>query len=98
MTIRDQVESAVRTALVDALEVDPGEVTSEAKIMVDLGAESIDVLDIRFRLEEALKVTITDDLLRASFEAEGDAGDFKELFTVGGLCDWLVSLLEKTDD
>ena len=39
--------------MVDALGVDEEEVTPEAKLSADLGAESIDYLDIVFRLEKA---------------------------------------------
>ena len=39
--------------MVDALGVDEDEVTPQAKLSADLGAESIDYLDIVFRLEKA---------------------------------------------
>ena len=97
MTVRGKVEEAVARALVEALELDPAEIRPEARVMVELGAESIDVLDIRFRLEESLQIAITDDLLRASFGSGGDAEQFRQLFTVGGLCDWLVTLIEAQD-
>src|SRR5690242_20114895 len=42
---------AVQTAVTDALGVDEDEVTPEATLLDDLGAESIDLLDILFRLE-----------------------------------------------
>ena len=48
----------VQEALVDALGVDEDEVTAEAKISEDLGAESIDFLDITFRLEKAFGIKI----------------------------------------
>ena len=48
----------VRDALVEALGVDEDEVTPEAKISTDLGAESIDFLDITFRLEKAFDIKI----------------------------------------
>ena len=41
----------VRTLLVDALSVDDDEVTPQARLQADLNAESIDMLDIVFRLE-----------------------------------------------
>lgn len=49
---RNEIFEKVREALVDALAVDDDEVTPDAKIMADLGAESIDVLDIQFKLEQ----------------------------------------------
>ena len=45
-------------ALVDALGVDEEEVTPQATLVGDLGAESIDFLDIVFKLEKAFSVEI----------------------------------------
>ena len=55
---RDEIKDKVREALVDALGVDEDEVTPEARIGADLGAESIDYLDIVFRLEKAFSIKI----------------------------------------
>ena len=50
---RDEIFSKVQGVLVDALGVDEDEVTPTASLRSDLGAESIDFLDITFRLEKA---------------------------------------------
>jgi acyl carrier protein len=50
---RDEIFRKVQEVLVDALGVDEEEVTPEASLREDLGAESIDFLDISFRLEKA---------------------------------------------
>jgi acyl carrier protein len=50
---RDEIYSKVQGVLVDALGVDEDEVTPTASLRADLGAESIDFLDITFRLEKA---------------------------------------------
>jgi acyl carrier protein len=50
---RDEIYKKVQGVMVDALGVDEEEVTPEAKLSADLGAESIDYLDIVFRLEKA---------------------------------------------
>jgi len=55
---RDQIFGEVQEVLVDALGVDDDEVTAEATLMGDLGAESIDFLDIVFRLEKAFDMKI----------------------------------------
>ena len=55
---KEEVFEKVRTALVDALGVDDDEVTREATLVGDLGAESIDFLDIVFRLEKAFTIEI----------------------------------------
>jgi acyl carrier protein len=49
---RDEVYSKVQEVLIDALGVDEDEVTPEATLTSDLGAESIDFLDIVFKLEQ----------------------------------------------
>ncbi len=54
----EEVFDKVQLALVDALGVDDDEVTPEATLVGDLGAESIDFLDIVFRLEKAFDVEI----------------------------------------
>src|SRR5271156_4297119 len=58
MPTKDEVFSKVQTALVDALGVDEDEVTPNATLVGDLGAESIDFLDIVFRLEKAFDIKI----------------------------------------
>jgi len=58
MPSKEEVFSKVQTALVDALGVDDDEVTPQATLVGDLGAESIDFLDIVFRLEKAFDIKI----------------------------------------
>ncbi len=54
----DEIYAKVKDVLVDALGVDDDEVTPTAVIRDDLGAESIDFLDIMFRLEKAFGIKI----------------------------------------
>ncbi len=49
---RDDILEKIQTVLEDALGVDPDEVTPDASLTKDLGAESIDFLDISFKLEQ----------------------------------------------
>jgi acyl carrier protein len=55
---REEVFTSVQATLADALGVDDDEVTEDAKLIGDLGAESIDFLDIVFRLEKAFGIKI----------------------------------------
>lgn len=55
---RDEIFQKVQEVLVDALGADEEEVTAEATLMGDLGAESIDFLDIVFRLEKAFGIKV----------------------------------------
>jgi acyl carrier protein len=58
MPTREDVFEKVQTALVDALGVDDDQVKPDATMVGDLGAESIDFLDIVFRLEKAFQIEI----------------------------------------
>lgn len=55
---QDEIFEKVQACLEDALGVDDDEVTREATLVGDLGAESIDFLDIVFKLEKAFGITI----------------------------------------
>lgn len=50
---RDEISRKVTEILVDALAVDEQDVTPDATLTGTLGAESIDFLDIVFKLEQA---------------------------------------------
>jgi acyl carrier protein len=74
---RDEVFGKVKEVLVDALGVDDDEVNEEATLTGDLGAESIDFLDIVFRLEKTFAIKIPrgelfpDDILNNPEYVEG---------------------------
>jgi acyl carrier protein len=55
---REEIYAKVKETLVDALGVDEEEITEQATLMGDLGAESIDFLDIVFRLEKGFNIKI----------------------------------------
>ena len=54
---REEIYSKVQGVLVDALGVDEEQVMPGARLRQDLGAESIDFLDIVFRLERAFNIS-----------------------------------------
>ena len=53
-----ELHEAVQQAVVGALGVSEDEASPDATLMDDLGAESIDLLDILFRIERATGVKI----------------------------------------
>jgi acyl carrier protein len=53
-----EIQSAVQEAVTGALGVGEDEATPDATLMDDLGAESIDLLDILFRVERSTGVKI----------------------------------------
>src|SRR3954453_16151663 len=58
MPTHDEIFQKVQATLVDALGVEEDDVTSDATLQGDLGAESIDFLDIVFRLERNFGIKI----------------------------------------
>ncbi len=55
---KEEIFEKVRDVLVDALAVDEDEVKPDATLVGDLGAESIDFLDIVFKLEKTFNIKI----------------------------------------
>jgi len=55
---RDEILRQVQAVMVDALGIDEAEAVADASLMGDLGAESIDFLDIVFRLEKVFGIKI----------------------------------------
>ncbi len=55
---QDEVLAKVKEVLTTALAVDEDEVTPQARLSADLGAESIDYLDITFQLEKTFAIKI----------------------------------------
>ena len=74
-------EDKVKEIIVEQLGVDASEVTIEAKFIEDLGADSLDTVELVMALEEEFNIEIPDD------EAE-------KLITVGSAVDYIDNNLE----
>jgi acyl carrier protein len=78
----------VKDAVADALGIETDEVVADATLLGDLGAESIDLLDILFRIERAsgVKIAVSDigDLLQGGIPDE-EFGDENEIVNDTGL-------------
>ena len=65
----------VKTILARQLRVAPERVTMDAQIKKDLGADSVDILQLLMRLEDDYGVVIPDEAL-AKFETVGDVVNY----------------------
>ena len=74
MPSAEEILKKVQETLVDALGVDDDEVTPTATLIGDLGAESIDFLDIVFRLEKNFDIKIPRGELFPENLATADSG------------------------
>jgi len=57
----DTVEGKVKAIIVDELGVDEGEVTANARFIDDLGADSLDTVELVMRFEEEFNIEIPDE-------------------------------------
>jgi acyl carrier protein len=58
MTSENEILEQLKPLLVEVLGVGPEKIHLHSVLVTDLGAESIDLLDLSFRIEEAFKVRI----------------------------------------
>ena len=56
-----EIEAKVKEIIVDKLGVDEAEVTPEASFTNDLGADSLDTVELIMEFEKAFEITIPDD-------------------------------------
>lgn len=70
----------LRDILADVLEANPAAVTMETNIVDDLGADSLDIVEIITGLEEEFDLTITDESVQ-------------NLYTVGEIAEYISNLL-----
>jgi acyl carrier protein len=67
----------VQAILARQLRVDPAIVTMDAQIKKDLGADSLDILQLLMRIEDQYGITIPDKAL-ATFQTVGDVVTYLE--------------------
>ena len=72
MLTQDEIYTKVSSTLVEALNVDEDQITPAATLQGDLGAESIDFLDIVFRLEREFSIKIPRNELFPESIFQGD--------------------------
>src|SRR5437763_4504054 len=78
MPSQEEIYSKVSATLVEALNVDEDEIKPTATLQGDLGAESIDFLDIVFRLEREFGIKIPRGELFPESIFQGDADMVQE--------------------
>ena len=67
----------VQAILAKQLRLDPAKITPESLIMKDLGADSLDILQLLMRIEDEYGLVIPDQAL-AKFETVGDVVSYLE--------------------
>lgn len=68
-----QVAEKVKAIIVDKLGVDAAEVTEAASFTNDLGADSLDTVELIMEFEKAFNITIPDEEAGEKIQTVGDA-------------------------
>ncbi len=77
------VEEKVKQIIVEQLGVDEGEVTANASFVDDLGADSLDIVELVMAFEEAFEIEIPDEDAE-KIRTVKDATDYISAHTKGG--------------
>lgn len=89
----DRINEVVRKSISEALALPIEKVIPTARLISDLNAESIDIADIRFRIEDGLDIRIDQRELTAAIGAGISAEEFDSNFTVQSVIDYVASHL-----
>jgi acyl carrier protein len=91
----EEIFTRVSTILQEALSVERSRITRESRLFSDLGAESLDLLDIRFRVDDAFSLRIKVEELFRSVDDGLNAEEIQERLTVGSLVLFIQNCLQE---
>jgi acyl carrier protein len=100
--LRQTVFDEVRRCIVESLAVEPDLVTLESRLIDDLGADSLDFVDIVFMIDHALDIRVRESefnfLTRLDFSSpEVMTGEFLTEAVIARLETWLPALARAPD-
>lgn len=99
---REEIESTMRALVADSLALRPEQVKTGSRLFDDLGADSLDFIDIVFSIEKAFSIEVRDSeldfLSRLDFSSPEVMRDgYFTRQTVDALAEWLPALREVPD-
>jgi acyl carrier protein len=62
---RDQIFQQMKATMVEAFELDPAKITTEARLVDDLGLDSIDAIDLAVKLQELTGERVAEETLKS---------------------------------
>jgi acyl carrier protein len=100
--LRQRVFDSVRRCIVDSLAVEPDTVTLESRLVDDLGADSLDFVDIVFMVDHELDIRVRESefnfITRLDFASpEVMKGEFLTEAVIARLETWLPALARVED-
>lgn len=97
---KENIASKLISIISNALRIDESKITHDSRIVNDLNAESLDILDIRFSIEQELGLKIGEHEIINTIGNGLSSSEFLDKFTVSNLTDFLVnkSYSKETED
>lgn len=97
---KENISSKLISIISNALRIDESKITHDSRIVNDLNAESLDILDIRFSIEQELGLKIGEHEIINTIGNGLSSSEFLDKFTVSNLTDFLVnkSYSKETED
>jgi acyl carrier protein len=80
--VSEKVEKTVTEIISHSLRIDVGKIVAQARLFVDLDAESLDLLDIRYEIENKFGIKISDNEITESVGRNLTQKEIGELLTV----------------
>ena len=90
----ESVSGQVRQQLAVVLSLPPEAIAPESRILQDLNAESLDLLDLCFRLEDVFRIKVGQEDLARAFAEGVTPEEFGERFTVEALSRYVLAKVE----
>jgi acyl carrier protein len=94
----EEILATISNIIVEALLVDPAKIGMETRIFLDLDAESIDIVDIRFRMEQAYGFKINQDEMIHSLGEDLSRDQIEERLTVRSLVEYIGNRLDLQEE
>lgn len=100
MEIPKEIKKPIITIIAKSLMIPEDSVLLSSRLLMDLDAESIDILDIRFGVEQAFGIKFSNEEIKENLQRIGTEENFTEkdipaLFTVESICRYVVYKLEQ---
>jgi len=91
-----QILEKLKIIIQDALRKDNSLIVPEARLFLDLEAESLDILDIRFRMEQDFNFKITDGDIIKRFGENATRNEIENKLTVQSLVEYVFERLNES--
>lgn len=88
---KQSIAAKLISIISNALRIDESKITDDSRIVNDLNAESLDILDIRYSIEQELGLKIGEHEIADTIGYGMSSSEFLEKFTVSNLTDFLVN-------